>query len=202
MTLPLAGIRVLDVTNVLAGPFCSYQLALLGAEVIKIEQPGRGDLARMLGADPEAATKLMGASFVAVNAGKQSVTLNLKTLKGKEIFKKFAAISHAVIENFRPDVMKRLQHVRPEILDNGMRDRSKFFEYFFTFQGLQVQRDGLFACVDRHEGSAHQLRCSLRISAKHSRQIAAPGLFDLDHLGAKQSKLIAAEWPGEDIGDV
>ena len=109
MTLPLAGIRVLDVTNVLAGPFCSYQLALLGAEVIKIEQPGRGDLARMLGADPEAATKLMGASFVAVNAGKQSVTLNLKTLKGKEIFKKFAAISHAVIENFRPDVMKRLQ---------------------------------------------------------------------------------------------
>jgi CoA:oxalate CoA-transferase len=109
MTLPLAGIRVLDVTNVLAGPFCSYQLALLGAEVIKIEQPRRGDLARMLGADPEAAAKLMGASFVAVNAGKQSVTLNLKTLKGKEIFKKFAAISHAVIENFRPDVMKRLQ---------------------------------------------------------------------------------------------
>jgi crotonobetainyl-CoA:carnitine CoA-transferase CaiB-like acyl-CoA transferase len=109
MTLPLAGIRVLDVTNVLAGPFCSYQLALLGAEVVKIEQPGRGDLARMLGADPEAASKLMGASFVAVNAGKQSVTLNLKTLKGKEIFKKFAAISHAVIENFRPDVMKRLQ---------------------------------------------------------------------------------------------
>lgn len=109
MTLPLTGIRVLDVTNVLAGPFCSYQLVLLGAEVIKIEQPGRGDLARMLGADSAAATKLMGASFVAVNAGKQSVTLNLKTTKGKEILKKFAAISHAVIENFRPDVMRRLQ---------------------------------------------------------------------------------------------
>lgn len=109
MTLPLTGIRVLDVTNVLAGPFCSYQLALLGAEVIKIEQPGRGDLARMLGADPAAAAKLMGASFVAVNAGKQSVTLNLKTPKGKEIFKKFAEISHAVVENFRPGVMKRLQ---------------------------------------------------------------------------------------------
>jgi CoA:oxalate CoA-transferase len=109
MTPPLADIRVLDVTNVLAGPFCSYQLALLGAEVIKIEQPGRGDLARMLGADRAAAEKLMGASFVAVNAGKQSVTVNLKTSKGKEIFKKFAAISHAVIENFRPDVMKRLQ---------------------------------------------------------------------------------------------
>jgi crotonobetainyl-CoA:carnitine CoA-transferase CaiB-like acyl-CoA transferase len=109
MTLPLTGIRVLDVTNVLAGPFCSYQLALLGAEVIKIEQPGRGDLARMLGADPAAAANLMGASFVAVNAGKQSVTLNLKAREGKEIFKKFVAVSHVVLENFRPQVMKRLQ---------------------------------------------------------------------------------------------
>jgi CoA:oxalate CoA-transferase len=109
MTLPLTGIRVLDVTNVLAGPFCSFQLALLGAEVIKIEQPGRGDLARMLGADPAAAASLMGASFVAVNAGKQSVTINLKAPEGKEIFKKFVAISHVVLENFRPEVMKRLQ---------------------------------------------------------------------------------------------
>jgi crotonobetainyl-CoA:carnitine CoA-transferase CaiB-like acyl-CoA transferase len=109
MTLPLAGIRVLDVTHVLAGPFCSYQLVLLGAEVIKIEQPGRGDLARMLGADPAVAAKLMGASFVAVNAGKQSVTLNLKTPEGKEIFKRFAKISHVVVENFRPDVMKKLR---------------------------------------------------------------------------------------------
>jgi crotonobetainyl-CoA:carnitine CoA-transferase CaiB-like acyl-CoA transferase len=109
MTLPLTGIRVLDVTNVLAGPFCSFQLALLGAEVIKIEQPGRGDLARMLGADPAAAARLMGASFVAVNAGKQSVTINLKAPEGKEIFKKFVAISHVVLENFRPEVMKRLQ---------------------------------------------------------------------------------------------
>ncbi len=109
MTLPLNGIRVLDVTNVLAGPFCSYQLALLGAEVIKIEQPGRGDLARMLGADPAAAANLMGASFVAVNAGKQSVTLNLKAPEAKEIFKKFVAVSHVVLENFRPEVMKRLQ---------------------------------------------------------------------------------------------
>jgi CoA:oxalate CoA-transferase len=108
MALPLHGIRVLDVTNVLAGPFCSFQLVLLGAEVIKIEQPENGDLARRLGADPEANLKLMGASFVAVNAGKQSVTLNLKSPEGKKIFKELAAISHAVIENFRPGVMQRL----------------------------------------------------------------------------------------------
>jgi crotonobetainyl-CoA:carnitine CoA-transferase CaiB-like acyl-CoA transferase len=108
MALPLDGIRVLDVTNVLAGPFCSFQLVLLGAEVIKIEQPEYGDLARRLGADPVATAKLMGASFVAVNAGKQSVTINLKAAEGKRIFKELTAISHVVIENFRPGVMKRL----------------------------------------------------------------------------------------------
>jgi|SRR3984893_7009779 CoA:oxalate CoA-transferase len=107
MALPLAGMRVLDVTNVLAGPFCSYQLVLMGAEVIKIEQPGSGDLARRLGADPATAARLMGASFVAVNAGKQSVTLNLKHEAAKNIFKQFVTQSHVVIENFRPGVMER-----------------------------------------------------------------------------------------------
>lgn len=108
MALPLAGIRVLDLTNVLAGPFCTYQLALMGAEVIKIEQPGRGDLARRLGADPEAARRGMGASFVAVNCGKQSVTLNLKHEKGKALLKRFVAQADVLVENFRPGVMDRL----------------------------------------------------------------------------------------------
>ncbi len=108
MALPLHGIRVLDVTNVLAGPFCSFQLVLLGAEVIKIEHPENGDLARRLGADVKVNAELMGVSFVAVNAGKQSVTINLKSPEGKEIFKELAAISHVVIENFRPGVMTRL----------------------------------------------------------------------------------------------
>lgn len=115
MPLPLHGVRVLDVTNVLAGPFCSFQLVLLGAEVIKIEQPEKGDLARQLGADPKADEQLMGASFVSVNAGKQSVTLNLKSAEGKEIFKQLAAISHAVIENFRPGVMARLGLDYPQL---------------------------------------------------------------------------------------
>lgn len=108
MALPLPGVRVLDVTNVLAGPFCSYQLVLLGAEVIKIEHPENGDLARRLGAGVQGNTDLMGASFVSVNAGKQSVTINLKDPEGKEIFKKLTAISHVVLENFRPGVMARL----------------------------------------------------------------------------------------------
>jgi crotonobetainyl-CoA:carnitine CoA-transferase CaiB-like acyl-CoA transferase len=108
MALPLHDVRVLDVTNVLAGPFCSFQLVLLGAEVVKIEHPENGDLARRLGADVQRNEELMGVSFVAVNAGKQSVTINLKSPEGKQIFKELAAISHVVIENFRPGVMTRL----------------------------------------------------------------------------------------------
>lgn len=108
MTQALEGIRILDVTNVLAGPFCGYQLALLGADVIKVETPGTGDLARQLGADPALNAELMGTSFLAQNAGKRSVTLNLKSEAGKAIFHKLAASADVVIENFRPGVMDRL----------------------------------------------------------------------------------------------
>ena len=83
----LERVRVLDLTNVLAGPFCCYQLAQLGADVIKVEVPGSGDLARQLGADAELNQKLMGASFLAQNAGKRSVILNLKNPDGKEVFR-------------------------------------------------------------------------------------------------------------------
>ena len=75
---PLSGIRVLDLTNVLAGPYCSYQLMLLGADVVKIELPGEGDLARHLGPDLDLNEAGIGASFLAQNAGKKSVELNLK----------------------------------------------------------------------------------------------------------------------------
>jgi CoA:oxalate CoA-transferase len=104
----LEGVRVLDLTNVLAGPFCCYQLAQLGADVIKVEVPRFGDLARQLGADPELNKRLMGSSFLAQNAGKRSVTINLKGLAGKEVFRRLAATADLVVENFRPGVMDRL----------------------------------------------------------------------------------------------
>ena len=108
MALLLEGVRVLDLTNVLAGPFCCYQLAQLGADVIKVEVPGSGDLARQLGADPELNRKLMGASFLAQNAGKRSITISLKNPAGKEIFRRLIATADVVVENFRPGVMARL----------------------------------------------------------------------------------------------
>nr|MDP2482030.1 CoA transferase [Candidatus Palauibacterales bacterium] len=106
MTRPiLEGIRVLDLTNVLAGPFATLHLALLGAEVIKIENPKDGDLARKLGIVPAMNEQLMGTSFLAQNANKKSVTLNTKSPEGKEIFRKLVATADVLVENFRPDVM-------------------------------------------------------------------------------------------------
>ena len=104
----LEGIRVLDLTNVLAGPFCCYQLAQLGADVIKVEVPRSGDLARQLGADPGLNKRLMGASFLAQNAGKRSVTINLKNAAGIEVFRRLVATADVIVENFRPGVMDRL----------------------------------------------------------------------------------------------
>lgn len=105
---PLENIRVLDLTNVLAGPFCCHQLAHLGAEVIKVETVGRGDLARQLGADAELNAKGMGVSFLAQNAGKKSVTVNLKQDAGKAMFLRLVETADIVVENFRPGVMDRL----------------------------------------------------------------------------------------------
>jgi crotonobetainyl-CoA:carnitine CoA-transferase CaiB-like acyl-CoA transferase len=104
----LDGVRVLDLTNVLAGPFATLHLALLGAEVIKIENPKDGDLARKLGIVPEFNDQLMGTSFLAQNCNKKSVTLNMKPEEGKAIFRKLAATADVIVENFRPDVMGRL----------------------------------------------------------------------------------------------
>jgi crotonobetainyl-CoA:carnitine CoA-transferase CaiB-like acyl-CoA transferase len=104
----LQGVRVLDMTNVLAGPFATLHLALLGAEVIKIENPKDGDLARKLGNVPKLNQQLMGTSFLAQNSNKKSLTLNLKSPEGSEIFKKLVGTADVLVENFRPDVMKRL----------------------------------------------------------------------------------------------
>jgi crotonobetainyl-CoA:carnitine CoA-transferase CaiB-like acyl-CoA transferase len=108
MDRPLSGIRVLDLTNVLAGPYCSYQLMLLGAEIIKVEIPGQGDLARHLGPDPGLNEAGIGASFLAQNAGKKSVELNLKDPSDKGAFEDMVRGADVLLENFRAGVLARM----------------------------------------------------------------------------------------------
>jgi crotonobetainyl-CoA:carnitine CoA-transferase CaiB-like acyl-CoA transferase len=113
---PLDGVRVLDLTNVLAGPYCTYHLSLLGAEVLKIEMPGRGDLARQLGPDPSLNRAGLGASFLAQNAGKKSVELDLKSPAGRAAFTELVTHADVLVENYRAGVMRRIgfgwEHLR------------------------------------------------------------------------------------------
>ena len=104
----LEGIKVLDLTNVLSGPFTTSHLALLGAEVIKVENPKDGDLARKLGILPDLNQKLMGTSFLAQNCNKLSITLNTKSPEGKDLFRRLVKDAEVVVETFRPGVMDRL----------------------------------------------------------------------------------------------
>jgi crotonobetainyl-CoA:carnitine CoA-transferase CaiB-like acyl-CoA transferase len=97
--------RVLEAAQFLSGPYCGMLLADMGAEVIKVERPGLGDVYRTYG--PYFARE-ESSSFIALNRNKKSITLDLKNEKGREIFKRFVKDSDVVIENFRPDVMPRL----------------------------------------------------------------------------------------------
>ncbi len=100
----LSGIKVLDLTRVLAGPYATMVLADLGAEIIKIEQPGKGDDSRAYGPYKNGES----AYFMSLNRNKESVTLNLKTLEGKEILKALVKNVDVLVENFRPGTMEKL----------------------------------------------------------------------------------------------
>ncbi|HEY8802760.1 MAG TPA: CoA transferase, partial [Candidatus Dormibacteraeota bacterium] len=101
---PLSGIRVVEVGNYMAAPFCTMQLADLGAEVIKVEHPEGGDQVRQSAPliDGE------GSAFMRLNRNKRSIALDLKTEKGKEVFRKLAATADVVVENLRPGTMTDL----------------------------------------------------------------------------------------------
>jgi crotonobetainyl-CoA:carnitine CoA-transferase CaiB-like acyl-CoA transferase len=104
---PFAGVRILDFTQVLAGPYASYQLALLGADVIKIERRGGEDM-RRTPLSREWAARNMAPSFLAVNGNKKSLTLDLQKPAARDIVAKLAANADVVMENFRAGVMDRL----------------------------------------------------------------------------------------------
>ena len=104
MSKPLEGVRVLDLTRVLAGPYCTMMLSDLGAEIIKVEVPGTGDDSRAFGPFRNG-TSLY---FITINRGKESIAINLKTEAGKKLLKDLAATCDVVVENFRPGTMEKL----------------------------------------------------------------------------------------------
>jgi crotonobetainyl-CoA:carnitine CoA-transferase CaiB-like acyl-CoA transferase len=105
---PFEGIKILDLTHVLAGPFATYQLALLGADVIKIEPPGEPDQTRNIGADKTLNAVGMGTFYLAQASNKRSITLDLKTKPGREILEKLVVRSDVLVENYRPGALAAL----------------------------------------------------------------------------------------------
>ena len=107
---PLSGIRVIDVSRIVAGPFCTFQLALQGADVIKIEMPGKGDPVRWspAGSDTHYRTRGMATNYMPQNSNKRSLTLNLKHEEGKAVFREMVKSADVVMENFRAGYMKEL----------------------------------------------------------------------------------------------
>ena len=117
------GVRVLDLTHVLAGPFATYQLAVLGAEVIKIEAPFQSDMNREIGPVDALNDVKMGSHFQSQGANKRAMTLNLKSEDGKEIFLALAKSADVIVENFRAGSMDRLglgyddiRRIKPDIV--------------------------------------------------------------------------------------
>ena len=103
--LPLSGIRILDLSRLLPGAYASQMLADFGADVIKIEEPGSGDYGRFM---PPHGAGGMSLYFLAINRNKRSMTLNLKTTEGREIFLRLVKQADVVLESFRPGVLERL----------------------------------------------------------------------------------------------
>ena len=108
MTRPFEGIRVIDVTHVLAGPFATYQLAVLGADVIKVEHPDEPDQSRGAGTDKALNRRNMGTSFLTQASNKRSITLDLKREADREILKKLTATADVFVENYRPGAIEAL----------------------------------------------------------------------------------------------
>ena len=116
MTGPLEGVRVLDLTQGVAGPYATKQFSDYGAEVIKIERPGRGDASRRLGPFPNDTPHIEASGmFLHLNTGKRSVTLDLQTASGRDLLLRLAADADVIIESFRPGTLERLG-IGPDVL--------------------------------------------------------------------------------------
>ncbi len=149
------GLRVLDLTHVLAGPFSTYQLAVLGADVIKIEGPGAVDMNREIGAVGAFNAALMGTHFQSQAANKRAITLNLKSEQGRAIFKDLAKTADVIVENFRAGKLDALglgyediRAIKPDIIYCSMtgfgqtgpkREHAAFDNTIQAYSGMMLQ---------------------------------------------------------------
>src|SRR5262249_42731025 len=108
MTRPFEGIRIIDITHVLAGPFAAYQLAVLGADVIKVEHPDEPDQSRESGTDRALNRTNMGTSFLTQGSNKRSITLDLKQEAGLEVLRRLVKGADVLVENYRPGAFEAL----------------------------------------------------------------------------------------------
>lgn len=108
MTQPFAGLRVIDATHVLAGPFAAYQLGVMGADVIRIDNPSDPDQSRLQGSDPNLNAMAMGTAFLAQGGNKRSVALNLKHSEGRDTLRRLIEGADVFVQNFRPGSLAAL----------------------------------------------------------------------------------------------
>ncbi|WP_417728492.1 CaiB/BaiF CoA transferase family protein [Roseovarius sp.] len=170
----LEGLRILDLTRLLPGSFCTQLLADMGAEVIKIEEPGRGDYNREF----EPINVKESGSFLLLNRNKKSVTLNLKTDEGKAIFRDLAAEADVLVEGFRPGVMARLgldyetlSAVNPRLV-------------YCAISGFG--QDGPYRLMPGHDLNYLALAGGLRLFADREGRPIVPGLSIADVGGGSQ----------------
>lgn len=169
MPRSLEGLRVLDLSRVLSGPYCTMLLADMGAEVIKVEVPGEGDLTRGKG-DPESEARGGQPVFFDLNRNKKSLTLNLKAEAGKEIFRRLVQTADVVVENYRPDVMARLdlgynvlQQINPRLIYCGISGFGKTGPYSLwpAYDQIAQGMSGLMSVTGDSEGSPTRVGVSI-----------------------------------------
>ena len=161
---PFEGIKILDCTHVLAGPFAAYQLAVLGADVIKVEDPNEPDQSRESGADQALNRTLMGTSFLTQGSNKRAIALNLKTESGREALKRLAAQwADVFVENYRPGAFKRL--------GLGYEDLARLSPKLIYVSMTAFGQDGPRGCQTAYD---HAIQASSGITASTGTEASGP----------------------------
>jgi crotonobetainyl-CoA:carnitine CoA-transferase CaiB-like acyl-CoA transferase len=167
MARPFEGIRIIDITHVLAGPFAAYQLGLMGADVIKVEHPDDPDQSRDSGTDNDLNHAGMGTGFLTQGSNKRAITLNLKTEQGREILKKLVATADVLVENYRPGAFEALglgyedlRKINPKLIyasfsafgQGGPKRQRTAYDHVIQ------STSGIMAMTDQDRRTGHRLR--------------------------------------------